>query len=58
MKEQKVLVISGDTYDADKEHEINKQLDLGWSIISVTAQHVSSKSITYGGYLIVLERSK
>jgi hypothetical protein len=56
MKEQKVLAIAGDTYDCDKEHEINKQLELGWNIVSVTAQYVSSNQISYGGYLIVLER--
>jgi hypothetical protein len=59
MKEQKVIVISGDTYDIDKQREINDQLKLDWSIVSVTAQHVAGTNGTiYGGYLIVFERDK
>ena len=59
MKEQKVIVISGDTYDSDKQREINNQLESGWSIVSVTAQHVAGTNGTiYGGYLIVFERDK
>ena len=59
MKEQKALFISGDSYDSDKEDEINRQLELGWKVVSVTAQKVAgTNEAIYGGYLIILEQEK
>ena len=57
-KQQKVLVTS-DEYASDIQKKIDKILEDGWFIVSVTAQHVST-GCTYhltGGYLIVFERT-
>jgi hypothetical protein len=42
------------------EKEVNKCLEKGWLVVSVTAQHVAtaSSSALRGGYIVVLEREK
>jgi len=57
-KQQKVLV-TGDEYASDIQNKIDKILEDGWFIVSVTAQHISTGSSSYlrGGYLIVFERT-
>ena len=59
LKEQKVLVTPDDESYKDVQDKIDKILEDGWFIVSVTAQHVST-GCTYhltGGYLIVFERT-
>jgi hypothetical protein len=60
MKEHLVVVLSGSDYASDMEKEVNKCLEKGWLVVSVTAQHVatSSSSSLRGGYIVVLERTK
>lgn len=53
MKQQKVVVIYGDLFKPDIT--LNKVLDEGWMIVSVTAQCVATGR---GAFLIVFERSK
>jgi hypothetical protein len=56
-KQQKVLVTS-DEYASDIQKKIDKILEDGWFIVSVTAQHISTGSgHLRGGYLIVFERT-
>jgi hypothetical protein len=57
-KQQKVLV-TGDEYASDIQNKIDKILEDGWFIVSVTAQHISTGSGSHlrGGYLIVFERT-
>lgn len=57
-KQQKVLV-TGDEYASDIQKKIDKILEDGWFIVSVTAQHISTGSAGHlrGGYLIVFERT-
>jgi hypothetical protein len=57
-KQQKVLVTS-DEYASDIQNKIDKILEDGWFIVSVTAQHISTGSGSHlrGGYLIVFERT-
>jgi hypothetical protein len=57
-KQQKVLV-TGDGYASDIQNKIDKILEDGWFIVSVTAQHISTGSGSHlrGGYLIVFERT-
>jgi hypothetical protein len=48
---QKVLI-------TDSQYDINSELDKGWKIVSVTAQHVASSSFeTRGKFCFVLERN-
>jgi hypothetical protein len=58
LRQQKVLV-TGDEYAGDIQNKIDKILEDGWFIVSVTAQHISTGSSSYlrGGYLIVFERT-
>lgn len=57
-KEQKVLVTGDESYK-DVQDKIDKILEDGWFIVSVTAQHISTGSGSHlrGGYLIVFERT-
>jgi hypothetical protein len=57
-KQQKVLVTGGE-YAIDIQNKIDKILEDGWFIVSVTAQHISTGSGSHlrGGYLIVFERT-
>ena len=58
MKQQLVVVLSGSDYASDMEKEVNKCLEKGWLVVSVTAQHVAtgSSQTARGGYFIVFER--
>ena len=58
LRQQKVLV-TGDEYASDIQNKIDKILEDGWFIVSVTAQHISTGSGSHlrGGYLIVFERT-
>jgi hypothetical protein len=58
MKKQKVLV-TGDDYSITVQENVNKMLEQGWLIVSVTAQYVATSSSSYlrGGYLIVFEKT-
>lgn len=58
LRQQKVLV-TGDEYAGDIQNKIDKILEDGWFIVSVTAQHISTGSGSHlrGGYLIVFERT-
>jgi hypothetical protein len=53
MKEQLFLIV-------DSVVEVNKYLDEGWEIISVTAQHVSNPTsfVIYGKFGIVIQKQK
>ncbi len=57
--QQKVLVTSDDESYKDVQDKINKILEDGWFIVSVTAQHVSTDGGSHprGGYLIVFKRT-
>ena len=57
-KQQKVLVTGDESYK-DVQDKIDKILEDGWFIVSVTAQHISTGSGSHlrGGYLIVFERT-
>ena len=56
---QHVLVISFFTAARDIQDRINSYLEDGWSIVSITAQHVSTGSSQYmdGGYIVVLQQA-
>lgn len=58
-KQQKVLVTPDDESYKDVQDKIDKILEDGWFIVSVTAQHISTGSGSHlrGGYLIVFERT-
>ena len=62
LRQQKVLVTGDESYK-DVQEKIDKILENGWFIVSVTAQHVKKKhvkksgSYLRGGYLIVFERT-
>jgi hypothetical protein len=59
MKQQKIIVLSGSDYGSDMEREVNDWLDKGWTVVSVTAQHVATDVGTErGGYLLVIEKSE
>lgn len=51
--EQKFLLV-------DSDYEIQTYLDMGWKIVSVTAQYVACSSTSYqsikGKFAVVLER--
>ena len=51
MKRQKVLITSN-------EEEINTKLSQGWTIVSVTPQHITSGTLytISGSFLIVFEK--
>ena len=53
MKEQLFLIV-------DSVIEVNKYLDEGWEIISVTAQYVSNPTnfVKYGGFAVVIQKQK
>jgi len=53
MKEQRVVVIYGDLFKP--ELTLNKMLEQGWIIVSVTAQCVATGR---GALLVVFERTK
>lgn len=40
------------------EPKINSYLDMGWTVVSVTAQHIATGGGSHltGGYLIVIEK--
>ena len=62
LRQQKVLVTGDESYK-DVQDKIDKILENGWFIVSVTAQHVKKKHVKKsgshlrGGYLIVFERT-
>lgn len=51
MKEQKVII-------TDSQYDIQSFLDKGWTVVSVTAQHVSTASscAEKGKFCFILER--
>ena len=59
MKEQKVII-------TDSDRDINNYIDMGWTVFSVTAQHVACDNGAsthvdtkmYGKFCFVLERDK
>ena len=57
MKEQKVLVIA-DEPSLIIQQRVQEILEQGWTITSVSAQHVSTGSSQFlrGGYFIIFER--
>ena len=59
LKEQKVLVTPDDESYKDVQDKIDKILEDGWLIVSVTARHISPGGGSHlrGGYLIVFERT-
>ena len=63
LRQQKVLVTPDDESYKDVQDKIDKILENGWFIVSVTAQRVKKKHVKKsgshlrGGYLIVFERT-
>jgi len=59
MKEQKVII-------TDSDRDINNYIGMGWTVVSVTAQHVSAggggntynTEKVFGKFCFVLERDK
>jgi len=59
MKQQKIIVLSGSDYASDMQREVNDWLDKGWTVVSVTAQHVATTVRTERGkFLLVIEKSE
>lgn len=62
MKENLVIITRLNNNGSDVEsEEINKYLRQGWTVVSVTAQHVTTvedSSCRFGNFLLVLEREK
>jgi hypothetical protein len=59
MKQQKIIVLSGSDYASEMEKEVNDWLDKGWTVVSVTAQHVATDVRTERGrFLLVIEKSE
>jgi hypothetical protein len=58
LRQQKVLVTGNESYK-DVQEKIDKILENGWFIVSVTARHISTGGGSHlrGGYLIVFERT-
>lgn len=57
LRQQKVLVTGDESYK-DVQEKIDKILENGWFIVSVTAQRVKKKHVKKSGsYLIVFERT-
>jgi len=58
LRQQKVLVTGDDESYKDVQEKIDKILENGWLIVSVTAQHVKKKHVKKSGsYIIVFERT-
>jgi tRNA G18 (ribose-2'-O)-methylase SpoU len=57
MKQQRVLV-TGNDYAVEIQHQVDTLLEEGWLVVSVTAQHIASSTTNTvrGGYFIVFER--
>ena len=58
VNKQKVIMIPYGSTSSEIEPKINSYLDMGWTVVSVTAQHIATGSGSHltGGYLIVIEK--
>ncbi len=58
MKQQQVIVFGVNEYSSEMSARINSEIQEGWRVVSVTAQHVATGSphTKGGGYFVVLEK--